>query len=54
MIIFMARDPQSMAFNDFVSVTLASLAEFSNGVNYGKEAMGSGLGIINVKDIFKS
>lgn len=31
---------------------LADLGEFRNGVNFGKNMKGSGLGLINVKDIF--
>jgi len=33
-------------------VPLGSLGEFRNGVNFSKRDMGSGLGLINVKDIF--
>jgi len=33
-------------------VPLAELGEFRNGVNFGKGLKGSGLGLINVKDIF--
>ena len=43
-----------MAFSNYTSVTLADLGEFSNGVNFGKDAMGSGFGVINVNDIFRS
>lgn len=33
-------------------VPLGFLGEFRNGVNFSKKDMGSGLGLINVKDIF--
>jgi len=33
-------------------VPVGSLGEFRNGVNFSKEDMGGGLGLINVKDIF--
>ena len=35
-----------------LSARLADLGEFRNGVNFGKGMKGSGLGLINVKDIF--
>jgi type I restriction enzyme S subunit len=43
-----------MPFNNVLTVTLSELGEFSNGVNFNKEAMGRGWGLINVKDIFRS
>ena len=33
-------------------VPLVSMGQFRNGVNFSKKDMGSGLGLINVKDIF--
>ena len=33
-------------------IKLGNIAEFSNGVNFKSEQMGSGYQLINVKDIF--
>ncbi len=35
-----------------LTVTLKTLGEFRNGVNFSKDKKGEGLGLINVKDIF--
>jgi type I restriction enzyme, S subunit len=43
-----------MPFKESKRFTLNQLGTFSNGVNFGKESMGSGWGLINVKDIFRS
>jgi len=37
---------------DWNQMTLGTLGEFRNGVNFSKDKKGSGLGLINVKDIF--
>jgi type I restriction enzyme S subunit len=41
-----------MAGNNIQQLPLAALGTFRNGVNFGKGLKGSGLGLINVKDIF--
>jgi type I restriction enzyme S subunit len=43
-----------MPFKKSRTITIGELGDFANGVNFSKEAMGTGWGLVNVKDIFRS